>query len=180
MTYVAEFFHKFSSEGRSHVSHVADKQTRLRPAPGGLRNSQSSCKVYGKFTHSIELIAGPTKTTLSVEWRLYSRRWKMSNEGGKSIPHLRPIPRELPTWPRSQSTRKRQNEHGFENVKNSRPCIVISRPSYGPTSCGLGSLGMDYDWRIWSGSGKSCLSMRGRGVGLSMPGSESELYKSCE
>jgi hypothetical protein len=177
MTYVAEFFHKFSSEGMSNVYCDADKQTRPRLDPGELRSSQSSCRVYGMIPHSMELTVGPTRTISSVEWKPYSRQWKMSSEVGKSIPHQRPIPRESPIWPRSRSTRRRQSEHGFENVKNSLRCIVISRPSYELMPSRPGSQGVDHGWRTWSDSGKSCLLMRGRGVGLSMLGLESKSYK---
>jgi len=49
MTYVAEFFHKFSSEGTSYREMRTDEQIKPRPGLDESKSLPNSCRVYGEL-----------------------------------------------------------------------------------------------------------------------------------
>jgi hypothetical protein len=121
MTYIASFFHAFSSMGEPtfhyNILQLTDlRQTKRRPFPDVLKSSQNSCSQSG----SVEM----TTSAESDSSLPPSRRCNHSGPARCSLGHT-PMPSSSPRI--SQRTSIRQSGRGSPNGRMLRRCLGMSR-----------------------------------------------------
>ena len=121
MTYIASFFHAFSSMGKPtfhyNIPRLTDiPQTKRRPFPDVLKSSQNSCSQSG----SVEMTTSAESDSSSPP----SRRYNRSGPARCSQEHT-PMPSSSPRI--SQRTSTRQSGRGSPNGRTLRRCLGMSR-----------------------------------------------------